>query len=462
MSQSIEWNKSKTTIVKLYREIFGAGMLGSLAGIACYALIKYLSGEKIALSEIIVIGIILFIVVVFAVVLLLSVLFRRRQWEELAYKTGISNVYPGFYACQDEMFSALRVAHETRIFLQIGTSVLSGKKTIYEFLEELHVPAEATIKIMHVSDESPYLSSQAARERKESDRSKWVADIQHARSQLAGLRRRLGRGFDSREHEEPFVWRLFLIDDVGYIQPYLFDSKNSDRANVLKVIRHRSVDPDTENPAQSLFDMASRYFDAMWEKYPPKSMSLELLIGRGAQITVAAVAKIRGYFLFSIPIRNLALNPDVVEFHALGGKPDPGEAWVDAIQREVEEESGLRARVRAASSTLFLDNENQPVYQKVSDKPAPQLARKRVKDKVLWTLGYDVYFVGDVEPTPKAETAALLLLSPAMLRRSRDECVTYDDVLKAQDGSRVITRREIQIEPTRQLKPGGLAPFIKL
>jgi hypothetical protein len=124
MTQPIQWEKSKTTIVRFYREIFGAGMFGSLAGIACCAFIKYLSGEKVAPSEVAVIGLILFIVVVSAVVLLLSVLFRRRRWGELSYKTGISNVYPGLYACQDEMFSALKIASETRIFLQIGTSVL--------------------------------------------------------------------------------------------------------------------------------------------------------------------------------------------------------------------------------------------------------------------------------------------------------------------------------------------------
>src|SRR5207245_7818712 len=98
---------------------------------------------------------------------------------------------------------------------------------------------DARMKIMHASDTSPYLSPKAAGCRKgDATRNKWLASIQHARKQLALLRDTYGERIEVREHEEPFVWRLFLIDSTAYIQPYLFRSNNSDVANVLKVVRH--------------------------------------------------------------------------------------------------------------------------------------------------------------------------------------------------------------------------------
>src|SRR5207245_8087418 len=119
----------------LARDVFVVGMPGAVAAGVALAAVKYSLGESVAKSEWFLAGILLLAVLVSIIGAVLSAVLRRRRWQELAYKTGIEEVYPGFSACEKEILSALKKAKDTRIFLQLGKSVLSGPKTIYQFLE---------------------------------------------------------------------------------------------------------------------------------------------------------------------------------------------------------------------------------------------------------------------------------------------------------------------------------------
>jgi hypothetical protein len=64
-----------------------------------------------------------------------------------------------------------------------------------------------------------------------------------------------------REHYEPFLWRIFLFDDVAYVSAYLHPSDNDSKTVVYKL--HKS-----EN---SLFVVFNKYFEYLWQKYDPSS-----------------------------------------------------------------------------------------------------------------------------------------------------------------------------------------------
>lgn len=451
----------------------GASLAGAVVLLVAWAILKLFLGEAVSVSELVLsllaIGGAL---VGFAGFRLWSYFRRRREaiaaevWNEIRQKIGIEGVYKGISACEDEIKALIRQAKDTRIYLQIGTTVLSGPRTIFQFLEELSLTPNASIRIMHASASSPYLSPAVARRRSSKDSSakwlKWRDDIQHAKAQLAALRRRYGDQVKVREHEEPFVWRLFLMDDIAFIQPYLFESNNSEKANVLRVVQHR-MRPGTEGDSQSLYETVSRYFEAMWDKYPPQINSLESLIEPDAPVTVAGIVRIGECYLFAVPIRNLKDSVSPVEFHLPGGKPQLKEHWWQALKRELEEELGVLVRVRHSDATIFIDGDNPPANVSLTDKPSPRIARKRIREgSTLWTLGYKAVVRGTAKPSPKAETAALLLLSPQLLQDAKQERLTFEHIRQATDGSRLVLRSDVTVDSSRRLKPGGLAPFLRL
>jgi len=250
-----------------FREWLLKGVVGGLAATAVTAGTKVLLGEGAAAADYLIIIFVVAFAGMTGITHLLLPKARSIFWREVTQSTGLVRVFRGITACQEELLPRLQAAQDVRIFLQLGMSVLAGRKSIYEFLESLELRPETRIRIMHASPVSPYLTTDMARRRRTSDHDKWVSDIEHARNQIAALRRRFGDAVQVREHCEPFVWRLFILDDVAFVQPYVYDRKNSERASVLKIVRHDQGD-ESGRSQQSLFEMTARYFEAMWERYP--------------------------------------------------------------------------------------------------------------------------------------------------------------------------------------------------
>jgi hypothetical protein len=189
---------------------------------------------------------------------------ERAQLESL---TGIIRIYPNFTNCQKEILEHLKTSGSIRIFIQIGKSVLSGtgEKNFYDYLGNV-VPPNATVKILHASAESPYLSKERARERG-SDYDEWIADLEFAKKKVEILRKRTTK-IESRQHKEGYVWRLFIFDEFAYVQAYLSDRHTGETVPVLKLSRFLSSGERSENP-NSLYRAFLRYFDFKWDDYKP-------------------------------------------------------------------------------------------------------------------------------------------------------------------------------------------------
>ncbi len=248
------------------------GVISSLAAMAIYFLIDYFWGEPLTKGEQTLITgfIVLLIIIPLTFVVFrrfettLKNLFRPEIIEEtrpqiekevlnnIETQTGIVKIFSDFRSCEEEILEQLKTSSTVRIFLQIGKTVLSGTTNFYDYLAEAKLEPRTSIKILHSSIESPYLSEKVAHERS-SDYNDWQADLKHAATKVEALSKKERANVSSRQHHEGYIWRLFIFDDYAYVQPYLFKKANSERAPVLKVsksitfLSQRQEDPISLN-----------------------------------------------------------------------------------------------------------------------------------------------------------------------------------------------------------------------
>jgi hypothetical protein len=176
---------------------------------------------------------------------------------------GIEKVFPSLVECKDEMQRDFAAAKETRMLLQIGRREIgaSGFSYFYDLAKDKKTPS-ASLRVLHASDASPFLS-RARAEARGSDFDRWQEDVRRLRGEIDALIARASIRIEKREHGEPYLWRIFIFDGVAYVSGYL-----------------RSRDADTSAPVykfregeNSLFAVFKKYFDYLWIKYePPVSM----------------------------------------------------------------------------------------------------------------------------------------------------------------------------------------------
>jgi hypothetical protein len=69
---------------------------------------------------------------------------------------------------------------------------------------------------------------------------------------------------EGREHSEPYLWRIFIFDNVAYVSGYLRATDNDKHAFVYKL----------EEGPDSLYMVFSKYFEYLWVKYEPSNKDL--------------------------------------------------------------------------------------------------------------------------------------------------------------------------------------------
>jgi len=184
--------------------------------------------------------------------------------KELELRTGIVKIFTNFRECEEEILEHLETSSTARVFLQIGKTVLGGTTSFYDYLGRIGQPT-GKVKLLHASLESPYLSERIAYERN-SDYKEWKADLDHATQKIENLIERKEATLKSRQHKEGYMWRLFIFDEVGYVQPYLYSKNNSDHAPVLKLSRYALSSEKKEENLSSLYKVFSNYFDFKWDE----------------------------------------------------------------------------------------------------------------------------------------------------------------------------------------------------
>jgi 8-oxo-dGTP pyrophosphatase MutT (NUDIX family) len=274
-----------------------------------------------------------------------------------------------------------------------------------------------------------------------------------------------------RECEEEIlshVWRLFLIDDIAYAQPYLYERDNSSRAPVLKIAQvHREGPSAGSVNEKSLFSALSRYFDLKWDENLPLVKRLEEIVPQAEVCVVAAIVRYQKFYIFAVPERYVNKKSGELPFHGVGGKRAPGEDWITALQREATEELGAKLDVVSSSRTRFYTTGAELDNVALSDEPRPYCIYKRTREvdpnfahrEVLWLVGYDsaLQIVNLEHLQPGSEVAALVVLTADWLRKALHEDITYKDISNSKDGSRIILAPNINFDLMRRAVPAGLA-----
>lgn len=373
---------------------------------------------------------------------------------------GLVEVFASFDESQAEILREVRESRHIKIFVQMGKSVLSGAAIIYEALE--HSRPDAEIQILHAGLQNPYLSKRVALNRN-SDYREWEDDIGYAIRKARTLERSLGGRLELRKHSEGYVWRFFLFDDCAYLQPYLFPRQNAHRAPVLKFGRRRAA--SEEENARSLYHMFENYFDLKWDECAPEATRLVDIITPGETVSVAALVQRAGKRVYVVPKRFVEEPGEELRFHNIGGKRKGAENWEAALQREAMEEIGATLSIESSSSTNYLTTsaEFEPII--LSDSPRPYCIYKRTREldpevverEILWIIGYKAELAPNTPIEPRAEIAAIVLLSPNMLEQTADGGITYDQIRRAKDGSAIMLQDGVDFDYSRVAVPVGLA-----
>lgn len=380
----------------------------------------------------------------------------------LASVAGLVGVFDNWGQCQDEILRELTTSYSIRVFAQIGKSVLSGAAVIFNALE--HTNPQAVVKILHAGVNNPYLSERSALTRG-ADYREWREDIEYVGRVGERLRGRLGPRIEIRQHKEGYIWRLFIFDDLVYMQPYLHSSDNAQKAPVFKFSRLSDLaGPDENN--KSLYNMLSGYFDIKWEECAAKPVVLQDMIDAENLVSVVALTEQAGSRIFVIPNRLLERNGKELEFHYIGGKRGAGEGWIEALQRESIEEIGAKlTSIKSSTFTrdLTTDAEFDPLI--LAEDPRPYFVYKRTREVrpetadpgILWIVGYEATLSAETPIEPSREIAAIVRLTPDLLRRTARETITYERIARATDGSGILVRRGVDFDYKRIAKPAQLA-----
>jgi hypothetical protein len=174
-------------------------------------------------------------------------------------ETGIVQVFPNLEACKLDMQQDFRKASQIRMLLQIGRKEFGDSGASY-FADDAKLKVEpgCDIRVLRASKASPFLSAARAAAR-HTDIRRWQEDMRRLEAELDLLRQSHGVTVDSREHSEPFLWRMFLFDDVAYVSGYLHQRDNDRKADVYKL----------QKGEKSLYAIFDRYFEYLWAATDP-------------------------------------------------------------------------------------------------------------------------------------------------------------------------------------------------
>jgi hypothetical protein len=199
--------------------------------------------------------------------LLLMILFMRVvRWfsnesgrRYMSQRTGIIHTFPNLDACKDDMQADFKRAKDVRLLLQIGRKELGDSRAsyFYSLAKEKNTPG-SLIKILRAASDSPFLSEARAAFRK-TDVKLWREDTRRLGNAIGLLKSTFKVEIEERLHHEPFLWRIFIFDDVAYVSAYLYHRDVDSKCVVYKLKKG-----DT-----SLYTVFEKYFDYLWQKYDP-------------------------------------------------------------------------------------------------------------------------------------------------------------------------------------------------
>lgn len=265
------------------------GVIPSLVAMALYFVIQSVFGEQLSRAQqALIVGLVVLVVLTPVTIFISNFIQKKIKekitpdiiekikpsikedfYEDLQAKTGIIEIFPNYPACDGEIVEHLKISKNIKLFLQIGKTVLAGTTSIYDYLANIELERGTSIKILHTNTDSPWLSEDIANAR-DSNYDDWFVDTKHAEMKTHIIESHRSDDennitFESKIHNEGYIWRLFIFDDLVYAQPYLYKSNNSEQAPVYKISKYFTSSKDKSINNNSLYTVFSKFFDTKWE-----------------------------------------------------------------------------------------------------------------------------------------------------------------------------------------------------
>lgn len=176
----------------------------------------------------------------------------------LAYKfteknLGIIEVFPNLISCEHLIIRDFEKAKKIKLFLQIGRRQLGGADpSMFVKSAESKTKEDDDIRVLHASLDSYYVEKGAEKKKVSLDILK--EGIRTTEKQIQFLKEKKVR-IESERHQEPFVWKLFILDDIAYVLGYT--PKKVDETSIVYKI---------EDGEHSLYKFFNKYFEDVWER----------------------------------------------------------------------------------------------------------------------------------------------------------------------------------------------------
>lgn len=180
--------------------------------------------------------------------------------------TGIIKTYSSLDDAVEDLKNDFKNSSKISLFLQIGRKELGdGESSIFGELIKGKVADGDCIRVLHASKGSPFLSDSRARAR--SNRYvNWMNSIERLEG-IISIHKQNYVKIESREHKQPYLWRIFIFDEIAYVSGYLFDRNNDKKARVYKLCDGRN----------SLYIIFKKYFEYLWASNCPENSENEVL-----------------------------------------------------------------------------------------------------------------------------------------------------------------------------------------
>ncbi len=175
---------------------------------------------------------------------------------------GIIGIYSNLDECKDDMQKEFKESRHCKMLLQIGRKEFGdGESSFFWPIAKEKVTSGTSIQILRASERSPFLSERRAKLRNTTSVQEWRENIRRLEKSIELLRKDYGSYIEDRKHSEPYLWRIFIFDNIAYVSCYLHSRDNDKHAFVHKFV----------NSSNSMYGIFSKYFDYLWTKYDPKA-----------------------------------------------------------------------------------------------------------------------------------------------------------------------------------------------
>ncbi|HEV8238136.1 MAG TPA: hypothetical protein VGS57_02065 [Thermoanaerobaculia bacterium] len=174
---------------------------------------------------------------------------------------GFVRFYPNFRHAENAIRDNFSRAKTSRILIQLGRNILGGHdKALLFDAARLKKRSDETIRVLCAGKNSDQFTRQRAKDLGSSYES-WMAAVAYTLTNIQALVME-GIAIEVRCHREPYLWRLFFLDEVLFIVPYIVRKQNEEHAPVIECRKMSQGQP-------SIYALFETYFEDLWDRCQP-------------------------------------------------------------------------------------------------------------------------------------------------------------------------------------------------